>query len=155
MKNHNLSKAGTFFCFLLLLLLTYFRENFLLEINASMALEEYNRSYSYWLSDFFENMTHELLIKWKWGLTMFFSVVMTFVTILSLYCWYKSIYLLKIVGLFYLVFLLIVCVLSLVGFVTNSFNDLYIVLRKILGLVQSPIPFFVFFVLFYWIEKKD
>jgi hypothetical protein len=154
MKKLNLNKGATFLGLLLLLLLTYFRENFLLEINAALALEEYNRAYFYWLSDFFKGMTPENLSNWKWGLTIFFSLVMTFITIAALYFWFKSIRVLKILGLFYLVLFFVVCLLSLVGYLTNTFNELYFVLRKVLGVVQSPLPFFVFFTLFYSGAKK-
>ena len=99
-------------------------------------------------------MTPDILVKWKWGLTMLFSVIMTFVTILSLYFWFKSIRVLKILGLFYLVLFFIVCLLSWVGYLTNTFNELYFVLRKVLGIVQSPLPFFAFFTLFYWRAKN-
>lgn len=155
MKKLNLNKGATFLGLLLLLLLTYFRENFLLEINAALALEEYSRAYSYWLSDFFKSMTLESLSNWKWGLTIFFSLAMTFTTIVSLYFWFKSVQLLKIIGMFYLGLFTVVCLLALGGIITNSFNEIYFVLRKILGVVQSPLPFFAFFVLFYWSVKKN
>tara|TARA_B100000809_G_scaffold249578_1_gene281078 strand:- start:2077 stop:2541 length:465 start_codon:yes stop_codon:yes gene_type:complete len=154
MKALNLNKGVAFFGLLLLLLLTYFRENFLLEINANLALEEYNRAYSYWLSDFFTNMTPELLSKWKWGLTMFISMIMAFITMVSLYVWFKSNQVLKIIGLFYVGLFICVCLLALVGYLTNSFNDIYFILRKILGIVQSPLPFFTLFTLFYWSSKN-
>ena len=155
MKKLNLSKGGTIFGLLLLLLLTYFRENFLLEINANLAMEVHDRAYSYWLSIFFKGMTPELLSQWKWGLTMVFSVTMTFITILSLYFWFKSVQMLRVIGLFYIMLFAIVCLLSLAGFLTNSFNTIYFILRKILGIVQSPLPFFAFFVLMYWSVKVE
>lgn len=150
MKKLHLNKGLTFLGLLFLLLLTYFRENFLLEINANLAMETYNRAYFYWLSNFFREMRPELLLQWKWGLTIFFSVIITLVTTLSLHLWFKSTSFLKIVILFYIILLAVVCTLALFGFLTSSFNNVYFVLRKILGVVQSPLPFFAFFVLFYW-----
>jgi len=155
MKQLNLNKGATLLGLLLLLLLTYFRENFLLEINASLASDALDRSQSYWLSGFFKNMTQDILIKWKWGLTMFFSVIMTFVTLLSLYFWYQSVQLLKIVGLLYLILFALVFLIALIGYLTSSFDVIYFILRKILGIVQSPLPFFAFFALFYWNLKES
>jgi hypothetical protein len=150
--NHN--KKVAFIGLLLLLLLTYFRENLLLAINANLALADFDRSYSYWFSDFFKDMPKGFLMKWKWGLTVFISVLMTVVTAVSLFYWFRSKQILKIVGILYAFVYLVLCLLALVGYVTNSFNEIYFVLRKILGIVQSPIPFFAFFTLFYWSDKK-
>ena len=154
MKQFNLNKVMTILGLFILLLLTYFRENLLLEINARLTSEVFDRSNSYWFLDFFKTIRNEELLKWKWGLTMLFSIVMSFVTIGSLYSWFKSLQLLKIVGIVYLILFSIVCILAIIGYSTNSFNDIYFVLRKILGIVQSPLPFFVLFALFYWDIKK-
>ena len=155
MKILNLNKKFAFLGLLLLLLLTYFRENFLLEINASLASDVFHRSNSYWLSDFFKNMTNDFLVRWKWGLTVFFSLLMSIVTLLSLYVWFKSISVLKIVGIFYFCLLFVLCLFAIIGYLTHSFNDIYFVLRKIVGVVQSPLPFFAFFTLFYWNFKNS
>lgn len=146
----NLSKGFAFIGLVFLLLLTYFRENFLLAINASMALEEYNRSYFYWFSDFFQKMDSERLIFWKWGLTIVFSLVMSMVTIGSLYVWFRSVKMMKISVIIYLVFFSLVCLLMFTGYLADNFNGVYFASRKILGIIQSPLPFFTFFTLFYW-----
>ena len=139
-KNKGLTIGGL----ILLLLLTYFRENFLLEINAALANDVLNRAYSYWLADFFKTLSYSHLIKWKWGITILFSIIMSLITILSLYFWYKSKRLIKLVVYVYLASFLFVCVFGGLGFLFKRFDDVYFVLRKILGVIQSPIPFFVF-----------
>jgi len=146
----NLNKTVTFFGVLILLLFTYFRENFLLEINASLASETFDRSSTYWLADYFQNMPQNLLLKWKWGLTIFFSLNMPLITIGSLYYWFKSKEVLKLSAGIFSVLFLIVGIVASFGFLMNSFNAIYFVLRIIIGLLQSPIPFFTLFVLFYW-----
>jgi len=150
MRQLNLNKGVALLGLMLLLLLTYFRENFLLEINASLASKDFDRSNTYFLSDFFGNMSKDLLIKWKWGLTAVFSLLISLITILSLYCWFKSVKFFKLISLFYVTLFVIVCLLAFIGFLTSSFNEIYFVLRKIVGVVQSPLPFFAFFTLFYW-----
>jgi len=138
---------------ILLLLLTYFRENILLEINANLALEEYNRAYSYWFADYFKGMSRDSLIKWKWTATIVFSFLMSAITICSLYIFFTSFNVLKRVLIIYLIIFIIGFLLAVIGYLTGSFNEVYFVLRKILGIVQSPLPFFAFFVLFYY-EKR-
>lgn len=154
MKTLKINRKFAILGLLILLLCTYFRENFLLAINANLASFEFNRAYSYWCSDFFQKMDTCLLIKWKWGITIFFSLIMSAITILSLFVWFKSKEALKIILFSYVIFFFLVCFLSIIGFFTNTFNDLYFVLRKILGIVQSPFPFFIFFILFYWSNKN-
>ena len=154
MKKLNLNKVATFLGLLLLLFLTYFRENFLLEINASLALDAHNRAYSYWLADFFQLQTQENLIKWKWVITIFFSSLMSIITMISLRFWFESNKFVKMIGLIYLFTFLFIVLLGMLGFLLGSFNDIYFILRKILGFIQSPIPFFTFFVLIYWSYEK-
>lgn len=144
----------TFVGFVLLLLCTYFRENILLEINANLALAENNRSYKYWFSGLFKNMPTDMLVKFKWGVTLLFSIVMPIITIGTLYVWFKSIDVLRISGLFFLVLLIVVFIFAFGGYMFNSFGEVYFVLRKILGVVQSPLPFFALFTLFYWNFKN-
>jgi len=154
MKKLNLNKVATFLGLLLLLFLTYFRENFLLEINASLALDAHNRAYSYWLADFFQLQTQENLIKWKWVITIFFSSLMSIITMISLRFWFESNKFVKMIGLIYLFTFIFIVLLGMLGFLLGSFNDIYFILRKILGFIQSPIPFFTFFVLIYWSYEK-
>ena len=154
MKLLPINRIGPFFGLLLLLLLTYFRENILLEINANIASETYSVSYYYWFSDFFKKVSPELLVSWKWGVTVVFSLIMSFITILSLYSWFNSIQVLKIISFFYLGIFAFICLSALIGYLGNSFNDIYFILRKTLGVVQSPIPFFSFFALFYSLFKR-
>ncbi len=149
-----LDKNFAFFGLFLLLLFTYFRENFLLEINATLAAESYNRSYIYWMSDFFRKMTHSELLRWKWGITIVFSVVMTFITVGSIHVWFRSANYLKTTITVYFLAFGLVSLIALIGYLTNFFEQVYPMLRKILGIVQSPLPFFTFFALFYSKNKN-
>ena len=150
MKKWKPSKLLAFVGLILVLLCTYFRENFLLTINALLASKTYSSAYAYWLSDFCSTMPATQLMQWKWGLTIFFSIAIAGITLLSLYCWFKSYKLLKTAIWFYAVLFLGVGLLALVGVLTHSFDAIYFVLRKALGVVQSPLPLFVFFAFFYW-----
>ena len=148
MKTINLNKVLTFIGLLLLLLFTYFRENFLLQINAFLAGKTHNRAYYYWLSDFFYNLSRADLTKWKWGLTFLFALLMSVVTIYSLHSWFKRMQFTRIISFFYIAAFSFVVLIAVIGFLSGSFNEIYFVLRKVLGIIQSPIPFFAFFALF-------
>jgi hypothetical protein len=131
----------------LILTLTYFRENLLLEVNALLNGDQFDRSSAYWFFDFFKEMGQSNLIRWKWGLTASFSIAITVLTIGSLFLWFKSLELIKFISMLYLLLFGLMTVVALVGFLLNAFQSVYPLLRKALGLVQSPIPFFVFYLL--------
>ena len=152
MSNWKLNNFLALLGLLLLLFLTFFRENFLLAINATISGVEYDRAYFYWFSDFFKNISIKDLALWKWGLTIFFSIIMSLITLLSLYSWFQSKQLIKLTSLIYLGVFLFVVLLGGIGALLNNFDSVYIILRKILGVVQTPIPFFIFFTLFYKIK---
>ena len=149
-KNKVISMIGV----VIILLLTYYRENLLLEINALLNNVQFTRSSSYWFYSFFEKMSISDLVLWKWGLTVFFSIMITVFTLASLYFWFGSIELLKFTSKLYIFLFSVVTVIALIGFLFNSFQSIYFLLRKILGVVQSPIPFFIFFLLNYQKENN-
>lgn len=138
-----------------LLFLTFFRENMLLAINALLGHQTYNRAYHYWFSDFFKALPFSELVKWKWGVTLFFTILMTIITIFSLYAWFNNKFVLKLLITVYGVAFILLLLIAGIGFLMNDFNDVYFILRLIIGIFQSPLPFFVFFVLFYWILKSN
>ena len=154
MKNLTQHKILIIIGTVLLLALTYFRENFLLEINAVIAGENYNRAYSYWLSDFFRNKKIEDLNFWKWGVTIVFSIVMSFITIFFIFNYFKSKVVLLLMTRVYIVVFSFVIILAVFGVLFGVFDLVYIVLRKILGVVQTPLPFFVLFSLFYFLNTQ-
>lgn len=155
MKMLNLSKGYTLVGFIALLFCTYFRENMLLEINALLSVREYDRSYTYWFVNFFKSIPFEQLVYWKWGVTIFFGGLMPFVTILSLYGWFQNIIYNKILVILYLIGFFFAALIGGVGLLFNCFDSIYFIIRRILGIVQSPVPFFLFFLLFYYLEKSD
>ncbi|MGB0882631.1 MAG: hypothetical protein ACPGSO_06725 [Vicingaceae bacterium] len=107
------------------------------------------------MSDFFREQPIDQLQYWKWGLTFFFSGLMSLVTLISIHIWFKVTEYLKISLVFYFVTFVFVFVLAIAGYFVGAFDMVYPLLRKILGIIQSPLPFFFFFVLFYWKEKTD
>jgi len=148
------NKLLTIFGFLLLIVCTYFRENILLQINASLEGEVFHRSYIYLFADFFNNLSQTELTIWKWGVTIVVSSIMSAITIVSLHQWFQSYKLAKLTSYIYGITLIFVVLLAFISYLFGCFYDVYFILRLILGLVQSPIPFFAFFTLFYFLERK-
>ena len=154
MKKFNLLRVASLAGLILLFLLTFVRENLLLEINALLKGLQYDRSYNYLFANFFKTLPQDQLFQFKWGLTMGFSVVIPIITILALYGWFKSLQLSKLIVKLYGVIFIVVLLVAGIAYAFNSFDAIYLILRRILGVVQSPIPFFFFFVLFYKFNKE-
>lgn len=150
-QNNWLTVLGTFS----LLILTYFRENLLLTINAFITGSEYNRAYSYWFSDVFVGLSMTSLIKLKWIITIVFSMAMSVITVYSLSVWFTSKYNFKLISYIYIISFIFILVLAFFGKVFGVFDLVYILLRRILGVIQTPLPFFTFFIVFYWMDKNS
>tara|TARA_B100000809_G_scaffold214698_1_gene219615 strand:- start:280 stop:762 length:483 start_codon:yes stop_codon:yes gene_type:complete len=155
MKILYLNRFYTALGFIALLLCTYFRENILLEINALIAGDLYDRSYSYWFVTFFKSISVERLVYWKWGVTLFFTILIPVITIVSLYSWFQNKAYRKILVIIYLICFCLLVLIAGIGLLFNCFDSIYFFLRKIIGIVQSPVPFFLFFLVFYQFEKKE
>jgi hypothetical protein len=144
-----LNKGFTILGFTAILLCTYFRENILLEINALIDLKGEDRSFSYWFINFFKSIPVTQLNYWKWGVTFFFSALIPIITIISLHSWFQDEAYRKILVLVYIICFSFLILIGVVGILFNCFDLIYFLLRKVLGVVQSPFPFFCFFLLFY------
>ena len=138
-----------------LLMLTFFRENMLLAINALISHQQINRAYSYWFANFFKALPYTDLVKWKWGITAFFTLLMSAITIFSLHCWFKNQSMVRFLILLYGIVFMLLALLGGGAFLMGEFDAIYFVLRLIIGAFQSPLPFFVFFVLIYFKEHTN
>ncbi len=137
-------------CFLMLL-----RENIFLEINAILNQDEYNKAYFYFFENVFQKMSHHQLILWKWVLTVGFIVAVSGITLVVIYLWFRDVNFLK-TSLWVYGFLFIVLVILFSIFkLTNTFEQNYFILRKLIGVMHSPLLLFIFFTLFYYLEKKQ
>ena len=122
--------------------------------HANIALEEFDRSYYYWFSNFISEIELDQLVYWKWAITLVFSVIIIIFTLSAQYLWFKSMENIKLMIKFYLLLLFIACLLSLSILFIDDYSNIYSLLRKIIGLIQSPLPCFLFFAFFYWDVKN-
>ena len=153
MKSLNQNKIASILGFITLLLLVFFRENLLLEINALLEGKENDRSYAFWFFDFFKEFSDSKLTQWKWVISLSFTICIACLTIFSLHYWFKNIKYTKLILLLYLIIAGLIFIVSLIAYFIDNFNEVYPLLRRVLGMIHSPIPFFIFFLLF--LGKKD
>lgn len=153
MKSLNQNKIISILGFIALLLLVFFRENLLLEINALLEGKENDRSYTFWFFDFFKDFSDNKLAQWKWLISLSFTFSIAALTILSLHYWFKNISFIKLVLALYLITACLITIVSLIAYSINSFNEIYPLLRRVFGIIHSPIPFFIFFLLY--LSKKN
>ncbi|PCJ26001.1 MAG: hypothetical protein COA97_06745 [Flavobacteriales bacterium] len=147
MKKLNLNKIVSTLGFLLLLLFVFFRENLLLEINAILAQKDWNRAYNFWFADFFMSLPKEDLIIWKSLVSISFTILIAFFTLFSLHYWFQDIRYTKFLIKLYLLVAGLIVLIAIVAYLTGNFNTIYPLLRRIFGVIHSPIPLFIFFLL--------
>ena len=155
MKKINHRKWSTAFILGLLLALIYLRENMLLGINAFLNERAFgNKAYYFWVTNYFSGMSKETLIKFKWLTTGSFSVLMAGLTIFALHNWFRNNDYTRLLLYLYGLGALIIAVVTIVAQLFGVFDSVYRLLRTIIGINHTPLPFFIFFSLFYWIEKE-
>ena len=140
--------------FLFLLGLVFFRENLLLTINAKLAKKDYDRSYSYWFTEFFQNLSVDDLNKWKWIVSLSFTIAIILLTIFTLHTWYgdkkKTTLVLKLFSLI----IIIMGLIGLGGMLTVGFEEVYPLLRRVIGVFHSPIPLFILIFTLLYVRKR-
>ena len=139
----------------LILVLTLLRENIFLELNSIILGENYNKAYFYVFDGLFKGFSVPVLKILKWALTGFFVFLITFLSVLGVDIYYGNrIFTIIFVKVYLFVFLFVIAI-GVVGFTLNSYEDYYPVLRKLIGLIQSPIPFFMMFVVYHYLGKDS
>lgn len=147
-----MSKKFAVLGFVLLLAFVFLRENMLLVVNAKLANKSNDWSYYYWVSDFFWGLENNKLYFLKWVVSISFTLAIALLTVFSLHVWFKNKNYLKFIINIYLVIFSIVLLIGVLGYLTVGFEVVYPILRRIFGIVHSPLPFIFLFLLFY---KKD
>lgn len=147
-------KIGFIVLVFIIVLLTIIRENIFLEINALLNKETYNKAYFYWFSSEFKEFSDQRLYQLKWALTILFSLAISVLSILGIRVWFRSKEYTKLVIQIYLLIFTITFLVVFMVFTFESLKSYYFVSRKLIGFLQSPLPFFLFFALFFYQKKK-
>ena len=143
MKALYLNKGIAIILFLLLLLCTYYREVLLVDINFLIEGNHLEKN----TESVFNDFSILELTKWKWIVSIFFTVSISLLTIFILHIWFKDIDYTKFIVKIYFFVAIVVFLVSLSAYLLNSFIHIYPYMRRVLGIIHSPIPFFVFFLL--------
>jgi len=138
---------------LLILILTLLRENLFLEINAIIDGNSYNQAYFYFLNENISRLTLAQLVKLKWSLTIAFILVISTLTVLIIQLWFKNKKFNKISFIFYLTFYGLTGLITILLWFTGTFDSFYFVIRKMIGFLQSPLPLFVLFTMFLYLNS--
>lgn len=148
----SIKKIGAVLLGFILLLLTLLRENVFLEINAVLNQTGYNKAYFYLLDPLISNLSIAQLVLLKWVLTIGFILLISSLTVLVVKWWFNQTNYtsttIKIILLLFIVSSVITFVLWLLGL----FNHYYVVLRKMVGFLSSPLPLFLFFVMYLYLN---
>lgn len=135
----------------LILILTFLRENVFLEINAIIDGYSYNKAYFYFFNESMSNLTFSQLEKLKWSLTILFILVISTITLFIIQLWFKNKKFNRITLVFYLAFYGLTGLITLLFWLTGTFNNNYFIIRKMTGFLQSPLPLFFFFTMFLYL----
>jgi len=148
-------KVFFFITVFLIIVITILRENIFVALNAIIEGRTYNQASFHFFDNFFKQFHDNFLMNLKWILTGLFSCVVSFLSVLAVNLWFKARAFNLIFIKMYLFAFFLVSIIGIVAVITDVYQKYYFVLRKTLGVIQSPIPFFLMFVLFYFLTKKD
>lgn len=143
---------AVFFC-LSVFVLTFLRENIFLEINGILNQSNFNKAYFYLFHHQFQKLSIQQLVITKWTLTFVFVFLITLFSILVIKFWFNQAHYTKMMLTFYGLFFLVSLSVIIILFFIKNFNDYYFVLRKMVGLFSSPLPLFLFFVKYYYLNS--
>jgi len=149
----DLKKTIAFLLIAATLLLAFIRENVFLEINAILDGHEFNIAYFYFFNESLTQLSMSQLIGLKWILTASFIMAVAICTLFTIWFWFNSKKYIKILMCFYAALLGLIVVLYFSFWMLNIYNEGYYILRKLIGLAHSPIPLFLSFALFLYMDK--
>lgn len=145
--------TGLFLLFIFLI--GYLREAIFLVINAVYEKKEFPYNSAYITPpDFLYQWSDTTLLYLKWGLTLFFSLIFTGLTLWLIHYYFKIKKYNQFTILIYGTLILFAAIISIIGIIINSFDNVYTLSRFVIGLVQSPLVSLVLFTLFYFISSQ-
>jgi|GEM_PF-646506 len=134
--------------FLLLLLCTYLRENIAVEINALIEGLNYNEAQFYFFDSYLSSFSIKELKIIKWVLTVFFVLVFLGLTIFSHFLLFRNKKILRTIFFHFAVICLGVFVIYYLSYFFAVLDTVYPILHQIIEYLFSPLPLFIFILLF-------
>lgn len=150
-----MNRKFLWFTFLLLLsIISYYRELVFRSINAIIAGQTSFYSKTTELS-YLLNWSESELIHLKYFLTITFTFVFMALSFLGLRISFISKLASQLIILFYSLILLITISVFVYTFCFSDFKNTYPLLRKLVGMVHSPLPFLIISIGIYAFKKLD
>lgn len=149
----SIKKKGAILLGFILLLLTLLRENVFLEINGVLNQTGYNKAYFYLLDPLISNLSIAQLVLLKWILTIGFILLISSLTVLIIKWWFNQTNYTSTTIKIILLLFIVSGVVTIMLWLSGLFNHYYIILRKMVGFLSSPIPLFLFFVMYLYLSS--
>ncbi len=132
----------------------YIRETSFLIINNVLSGYELPNTPSYLQPpSYLYEMNTSNLISLKWGLTFFFSLVFTVLTLLIIHVYFKTKSYNRITIAIYSILFFVAFLIALIGIILGQLNSLYTISRFIAGLLQYPLLSLIIFTFFYFFNR--
>lgn len=156
MPSYNLNKNKQLSIFLVICILglTFIRENLFLEINAILSNALVNRANFYLFFEYFSTIPHSTLETLKWILTISFILVIDGFSLLVVHLWFYNENYNKLFRLFFLIIIVGLMISVVITMLLREFSNYYFIFRKVIGFLQSPLPLFIFFSLYLYLENS-
>ncbi|MEZ4938718.1 MAG: hypothetical protein R2799_14100 [Crocinitomicaceae bacterium] len=142
-------KVIAIFLVAVLVKLGFYREDFFVEMNKLIGFKE-NPEVGNWASEIvadYYDLTAAELYEVKWKMTIYFSIYFYLLSALILFLFFRERKPLLYLLFFYLGIFILSAISYGSGFVTGNKEGAYLVARRLMGLLQSPYPFMLIFVL--------
>lgn len=125
---------------LLIIALSFFRESIFININAHMWYLFYENDKTHLASylKFLKPFSYKEIYWFKWGLTIFFSILFLFFSNIIVFLVFKEKKFIHWTIFSYLVLILVAGMAYLTGVLFNSLEQGYLISRFFMGMVQSP-----------------
>lgn len=152
-----MKKLKVFLISITLFFIGYLREFIFLNLNHHIKTIEYNQKIEKypWPIDFFTELDLNSAQTYKWFFTIFFTLVFLGLTLLIIQLFFRNSSYLKFVLIFFGIFFLASFIIYSGGLLLGEKEMGYIVSRRIMGYVQSPVILMLLFPILYLYERID
>ena len=137
-----MKKISWFLFLLILTILSYYREVLFMSINAVIADTEFFYAKTTQI-DFFLNKSPKALVKYKYIMTIGFTIIFAAFSIIGLRVSFKSTIPYSLAIITYGLFGIVAVVVLLYALATNSFESVYSFLRMIIEYLHNPLIYLI------------
>lgn len=126
----------------MLFFLSYIRESFFLTLNGVIRNQPEINSYFNWFYMLFNSMSINTLLLLKWISTIVFSIFFVSATLFFIYKYFSNRNYIKVLTYVYAVTVAFILIFGLIGVLLGKYQQFYVIIRFLAGIIQSPLIFF-------------